>query len=336
MLVVIICGFLAVVVAVLGAMIVLGTGAPPRPLVSIGKPFDKVDFRDLPELEKIPSRSGREIAFRQWQSKPSAPGSKLIVIAIHGSSATSSSLHPLAKALRAEGILVYAPDIRGHGGTGRRGDIDYAEQLDDDIADLVATVGARHPSAKIVLLGFSSGGGFALHVAASPLGKMLEQIVLLSPMLGIQAPTIKPEARAWAKAFNSRILGLGLLNKFGIRIFNHLNVLAFAIDPLQADMLTGYYSYLLMIAFGTSDYAADLRNASSPVAVLVGERDELFHAGLFAPTIAAIRPDVPVTVVPGLSHIEMITDPRAVPAIIRPVRGQDRGQSGFRPASLAR
>jgi hypothetical protein len=53
----------------------------------------------------------------------------------------------------------------------------------------------------------------------------------------------KPEARAWAKAFNSRILALGLLNKFGIRIFNHLNVLAFAIDPRQADMLTGYYSY---------------------------------------------------------------------------------------------
>src|ERR1700738_2538462 len=157
MLVVIICGFLAVVVAVLGAMIVLGTGAPPRPLVSIGKPFDKVDFRDLPELEKIPSRSGREIAFRQWQSKPSAPGPKLIVIAIHGSSATSSSLHPLAKALRAEGILVYAPDIRGHGGTGRRGDIDYAEQLDDDLADFVAFGASNIRARGSVLMAFSSG-----------------------------------------------------------------------------------------------------------------------------------------------------------------------------------
>jgi non-heme chloroperoxidase len=76
-----------------------------------------------------------------------------------------------------------------------------------------------------------------------------------------------------------------------------------------------------MKTFGTTDYAADLRNVSSPIAILVGERDELFDASLFAPTVAAIRTDVPVTVIPSLSHIELITDPRAVPAIILAIRG---------------
>ena len=86
------------------------------------------------------------------------------VIAIHGSSSQSASIHPLGKALSAAGIPVYAPDIRGHGATGIRGDIDYAGELDDDIADFVAAVRAQHPNAKLVLMGFSSGGGYALHV----------------------------------------------------------------------------------------------------------------------------------------------------------------------------
>jgi hypothetical protein len=57
-----------------------------------------------------------------------------------------------------------------------------------------------------------------------------------------------------------------------------------------------------------------------PMAVLVGERDELFDASVFAPTIAAIRKDIPVTVIPGLSHIEMTTDARAYPSIVAAVR----------------
>jgi non-heme chloroperoxidase len=45
-------------------------------------------------------------------------------------------MNPLAKTLQAEGVTVYAPDLRGHGSSGRRGDIDYIGQLDDDLVDL--------------------------------------------------------------------------------------------------------------------------------------------------------------------------------------------------------
>jgi alpha-beta hydrolase superfamily lysophospholipase len=91
-------------------------------------------------------------------SESAPPEAERVVIAIHGSSATGSSVHQLGKALRAEGISVYAPDIRGHGKTGRRGDIDYARQLDDDLADLAGIVRRRHPNARIGLLGLSAGG----------------------------------------------------------------------------------------------------------------------------------------------------------------------------------
>jgi alpha-beta hydrolase superfamily lysophospholipase len=53
-------------------------------------------------------------------------------------------MNPLAKALNAAGATVYAPHIRGHGESGRRGDIDYIGQLDDDLADLMAQLMPKH------------------------------------------------------------------------------------------------------------------------------------------------------------------------------------------------
>jgi non-heme chloroperoxidase len=313
------CALLVVAVAVLGGMLAFGTKAPPPTLLTISKPFERVDFSDLPPIETITSRTGKPIAFRQWrpsQPDPQAP----IVIAIHGSSGSSNGLHPLAKALSTQGLLIYAPDLRGHGETGRRGDIDYAGQLDDDLADLIAAVKAQHPGARLILVGFSSGGGFALHIAGLPLGASFTRTVLISPMLGVGAPTVRPDVATWANVFVPRIIAITLLNRVGIHAFDHLDVIAFATDPKQARYVAQYYSFLLLKNFGTADYAADLRKAASPVAVLVGGKDELFYADKFAPTIAAVRSDVPVIVVPGLDHIEMTTDPRAVPAIAAAIR----------------
>ena len=229
-------------------------------------------------------------------------------------------MHALGKALSAQGIPVYAPDIRGHGQTGTRGDIDYAGQLDDDFGDFVAAVRSRQPNAKLVLMGFSSGGGYALHVAASPLGKMFVRTVLLSPMLGPFAPTTKQDQK-YARPFIPRILALAVLNRLGIHAFDHLTTLLLAIDPARSDILIGHYSWLLMRGFGTTDYAADVRNAQTPLAVVVGGKDELFAAEKFAPTLAAIKPRIPVTIVPGLSHTGLTTDPSAIPAIVAAVRG---------------
>jgi alpha-beta hydrolase superfamily lysophospholipase len=322
-LLIVVCGVIVASAAALAGMIAFGTGAPPKPLASIGNPFKTVDFGDLPALEKIPARHGSPIAFRHWDA--AAPGTpERVVIAIHGSSASSSSLHPLAKALQAQGFTVYAPDIRGHGDTGTRGDIDYAKELDDDLADFTAAVKMRHPHAELALMGFSSGGGFALHTAATPVGAAFSRVVLLSPFLGPRAPTVKQsETNAWAKVYLPRLIALAILDRLGIHAFEHLDVIAFAVLPEQAKFLSPTYSFLLTRAFGTEDYGADLRNAKAPLAVLVGGNDELFDASRFPATIDAIRPDTPVVVVPGLDHVGLALDPRAVPAIAAALRGDE-------------
>ena len=319
MLIIILCA-VVIVIAALAAMIAFGAGARPVPLATISDAFEKADFGTLPPLEILPGRNGA-IAFRVWRASPRVMQRELAVIAIHGSSATSHSLHPLAKALSAEGMTVYAPDIRGHGGTGRRGDIDDAGQLDGDLADLAAAVKARQPAAALVLLGFSSGGGFALHIAGSAAGKKFARTVLLSPMLGPYAPTARPGKSPWVTPYIPRIVAITLLNRLGIHAFDHLPALAFGIPPARADLLTGVYSFRLMRAFGSLDYAADLKNAATPLAIVAGEKDELFFADKFEPTVKAVRADVPVTIVPGLNHIDIVTDSRAVPAIAAAVRG---------------
>jgi alpha-beta hydrolase superfamily lysophospholipase len=235
-------------------------------------------------------------------------------------------MHPLAKALRAEGVGVYVPDIRGHGKTGHHGDIDYMGQLDDDLADLVSVVHARHRQARIVLLGLSSGGGFALHAAAA-LGSLFDRTVLLAPMLGARAPTVPRSVNRWARPFLPRIIALSVLDRLGIHAFESLPSVAFAIPPGNPFDQTGVYSFRLLRAFGTRDYAADLRTAPRPIAVIVGAKDQLFTAEMFEPTIHAVRTDVSVTVLPDLDHIQVSTDPRAVPAILAAIHGKRAGAS---------
>ena len=106
-----------------------------------------------------------------------------------------------------------------------------------------------------------------------------------------------------------------------------MTTLLLAIDPAPSDILVGHYSWLLMRAFATKDYVADIRSAHNPLAVVVGEKDELFHADKFAPTMDPVRPGIPVSIVPGLSHTGLTVDPSAVPAILAAVRGNNSSRS---------
>src|SRR5215831_1923525 len=61
-----------------------------------------------------------------------------------------------------------------------RGDITYIGQLEDDLADLLDELDRRGAPAHRVLIGHSSGGGFALRVAALPLSSRFIGTILLS------------------------------------------------------------------------------------------------------------------------------------------------------------
>jgi pimeloyl-ACP methyl ester carboxylesterase len=83
--------------------------------------------------------------------------------------------------LNAAGTTVYKPDLRGHGGSGKRGDIDYIGQLDDDIVDLIATIRAEHVNAALTLIGFSAGGAFTIRIAGGPHGDLFNRYIVIDP-----------------------------------------------------------------------------------------------------------------------------------------------------------
>jgi non-heme chloroperoxidase len=308
--------FIVVAVLAVGGLagaIVFSAPATPPKMESVSSAFADADFSGLPPQQHYTARDGTKLIYRAYPGDP-----KHIVIAIHGSSGAGDSMHFVASAIRARGPTVYALTMRGHEGTGRSGDVDYIGQLDDDVADFMSTLKPRKTGETRTLLGFSSGGGFALRVAGGRYGGLFDRLILVAPQLPYRAATVRPGAGGWISLAMPRIIALSLLNRAGITVFNGLPVLAFAVDRsrLAETHLTPVYTFRMVRNFGPSDdYRGDVQRAHGKVIVFDGGKDEIFRPDQFAPLLKPLRPDLSVIIVPGLSHMEMTTKPAALDAI---------------------
>ncbi|HEX6958762.1 MAG TPA: alpha/beta fold hydrolase [Ferrovibrio sp.] len=311
-------GTLLLVLGVLIAAIVWGTSDPPPPMASINEPVARQDVSALPAPAFIRARDGTALAYRAY------PGALArAVILVHGSASQAGSMHALARALQAmpDPPSVYALDIRGHGLSGRRGDVDYVGQLEDDLADFLDSQAIAHPAAQWTLIGFSSGGGFALRIAGSALAQRIQHFILLAPYLSHDAPTTRSEAAGWAVPYLPRLVALTLLERAGLPWFQDLPVLAFARH--DADGAPYTYSYRLWRSFKAhDDYAADFARAPSPPVVLVGGRDELLAADAFPPLLQQLRSDARVQVLPDLTHMDMLFSAEAQQAVVQALEGE--------------
>lgn len=306
----------AIGVALLAGAIAWPTSAPP-PLTSISQAARRIDASNAPPVQTIAARDGTPLAHRAYL--PAGTPTKLVLMA-HGSSADGRNMHRVGQALAAAGHAAYALDIRGHGRSGRRGDIDHVGQLDEDIADLVAALKQRHPGLPLVMVGFSSGGGFTLRTAGGANGELFDRYVMVSPMLHQSAPTARPDTGGWVRVNLPRAVALTILERVGIDALGHLPVLYFALPPQAAADRTTAYSYRLQLSYRPhEDYLGDVRAIRRPTTVLIGERDELFRAEAYAPLLEPQQPRLKVQVLPGIGHIDMVVEPAALAAIVAAV-----------------
>ena len=277
--------FLAVsITIVVSCLVIFGTAKPPKPLSSVTNPFAAMNYSGLPPIERYQARDGAELSFRHYPAR-----SKQVAVLIHGSAGSSSDMHAMAQALQASGVAVYVPDLRGHGANYPHGDVAYAGQLDDDMADFLDVVRPSHPDAKWTLIGFSSGGGFALRISAEPIGRCFDRYILLSPFLRYDAPTVRRSApssgsptgqkeQVWSTTSTGRILGLLVLDEVGIHRFDSLPVIHFAVPP-DIPSVTANYSWRMQQSFQPhDDFRADIRSVSRPMRVFVGEDDQSLPA----------------------------------------------------------
>jgi non-heme chloroperoxidase len=313
-------GLVLVIAMIPVAVIAFNAPKSPPPMASMASmatPVRKLDVGGVPEPQQFEARDGSKL---QYYAYPAGPDK--VAVLVHGSAFPGTSMHALAESLRAAGVTVYVPDIRGHGGSGRRGDIDYIGQIDDDLADFVAQLGPAKSGETRTLVGFSAGAGFTVRFAGGPHGMLFDRYIFLSPILR-GSPTLRPASGGWVGLSVPRVVTIAWLDGFGIHWFDGFPVLNYAFSPERAQSATASYSYRLMENFGVGgQYETYLRNIHRPAAVLVGDADEQEFADQFAPLMQRLGVDIPVTLVPNMKHGDMISNPKAAQAIIRAISAQ--------------
>ncbi|WP_319223207.1 alpha/beta hydrolase [Moritella sp.] len=264
------------------------------------------DYKALPAQQTVEARDGNEMTYRRYSAQ-----SDTVLILLHGSGWHSQYFLPLATGISTAGLAeVYTPDLRGHGTMpARRGDVDYIDQLEDDLADFISYIRKENPNAKVVVGGHSSGGGLAIRFAGSRYAKLADGYVLLSPFLKYNAPTMRPNSGGWANPFTARIIGLSMLNMMRIHCCDFLTVISFNMPKDARDGTeTLRYSHRLNTAYAPRNYKKDLSTITQPILVVAGTADEAFIAEQFEPVISAYTV-AQITLLSGVTHMGVVVGP---------------------------
>jgi non-heme chloroperoxidase len=308
---------LLIVATIPVAVILFDAPTTPPVMVTMAAAPDQIQ-RAFPAPLHFQARDGVSL---QYYAYPAAADK--VAVLIHGSAGPGTSMHDPATALQAAGVTVYVPDIRGHGGSGQRGDISYIGQLDDDLADFVAQLGPPRNGESRTLLGFSAGAGFTIRFAGGPYGTLFDRYVLLSPTTLSNAPTLRPNAGGWIDVAVPRIIAIVWLNRVGIHWFDGFPVISYAVSPEMAKSMTASYSYRLLNNFGAGrPYETYLKNIRRPAAIFVGEADEQVIPDQFAPLLQRLGVNIPVTLIPNMKHTDMIHKSEALRVIVPEIAGQ--------------
>lgn len=287
---------------------------PPREALDFTNTLGAGPATAVP-LTEVSMRDGYPLQVRRYASDAAdAP----LVVLVHGSGWHGLQFDGLAKALSPHADVV-VPDLRGHGAKpGRRGDIDYIAQFEDDLADLIAA--SVKPGQKTVLAGHSSGGGLVTRFAGGAHGSLLEGAVLMAPFLKHNAPMTRENSGGWAHVMTRRIIGLSMLNTFGIKALNGLKIIQFqmpqqVMDGPLGDTATTAYSFRLNTGFAPrGDYLKDVA-ALPDFVLIVGSKDEAFVANLYEPTLSEVTDKGRYVVVPDVNHLDIVTAPQTAQII---------------------
>ncbi|NOR61217.1 MAG: alpha/beta fold hydrolase [Rhodobacteraceae bacterium] len=300
------------------AAVALGLMASDRPIKDLRG--EGLDFSRLPPsaapipLTSYTARDGSALPLRH-QPCNGAP----LLIMVHGSGWHGAQFESLTRRIAKTGLAeVLVPDLRGHGeAPSRRGDIDYINQLEDDLVDLVKA--HRKPGQKLILLGHSSGGGLVIRAAAGGLKGQIDHAVLLAPFLKYNAPTARASS-AWARPLTRRIIGLSLYNL--VRDFDHNFRICIqfrfpdaVLNGPLGHTATRAYSYRMMVGFAPrSAYLNDIA-ALPDFTLIAGENDEAFHANRYEKTMAPVTARGRYQLVAGVGHLGIVDAPETYATI---------------------
>lgn len=244
-----------------------------------------------------------------------------LIVLVHGSGWDGGQFDGLARGLSTVGDVL-VPDLRGHGARPeRRGDVDYAGQMEDDLADLIRSH-IRNKDQGVMLLGHSSGGGLVIRFANGVNGGLMDRAVLLAPFVQHDAPMMRENSGGWARPLTRRIVGLSMLNSAGITVLDRLTAIEFAMPEAvvqgpEGHRATTAYSWRLNKGFAPRrDWQADI--AALPAFLLIaGAEDEAFVAEGYEPEFIKHSDRGRYRVLDGVGHLALVDDPRVLTLVRR-------------------
>jgi len=148
-------------------------------------------------------QDGARLPYRLWA--PKAREAWAVVVALHGMNDHSAAWRLAGPWWAERGIATYAYDQRGFGRSPGRGTWAGEPLMVEDMRTVVALVRARHPSARVAVVGESMGGAVTISAFASDRPPVADQAILLAPAVwGWSSQTVLNRASLWAAA---RLLG---------------------------------------------------------------------------------------------------------------------------------
>src|SRR4051794_18930157 len=242
------------------------------------------------ELHQLQTVDGSRVRYRRWLPDGDVRGTVQLV---HGASEHSGRYGRLARALTAQGLGVWAMDLRGHGrtaestGIGRFGGGLGVDTVLGDVEALHLVIGEQHSGVPRVLVGHSMGSIIAL-ASAERNGADLAALVLSGP-IGVaphlaDSVTALEEAVA-AGAADHALDALGAFNenfepartRYDWLSRDPAEVDKYVEDPLSGDEMPLTVAYAagvfgLAVRAATPEAVAQLPDGL-PVLLLSGELD---------------------------------------------------------------
>ncbi len=221
----------------------------------------------------------------------------------------------------------YFTDLRGHGySQGSRGDTPTIEQVWQDVDTLITFVHKRHPTARLYLVGHSSGSGIIINYCTHTHDTRITGLIFLAPYLGPRSGTARKHSESRTNFIKSVRNWVYIVNNLIKRspfqhtptvFFNHA-AFATTYDPL----LVSSYTYTMSCAttpYNAPKLFADLK---IPFALLIGDHDEQFipeKVIAYREYASHVHSTAYAKIVPDTGHISILL---SAPALIAEAIGQ--------------
>ncbi len=240
---------------------------------------------------------GYRLPFQRWGGERSASTGhpQIVVLGLHGFNDYSQAFEPLGKHLAEVGITTYAFDQRGFGRTRQPGRWHGSAQLIADLRTLIALLRARHPQARLILVGESMGAAVALAAdAEAPLD--IDGLVLIAP--AVWSRDSMPWLQRVALAIAARALPQLKLTGEGIPIYpsdNESMLIAMGRDPLviKATRVEALWGVTNLMDRAAAWPPRRQQRRQPSTLILYGERDSIIPPRAFCRFVAPLQLDRP-------------------------------------------